>query len=159
MLPASDAFANAPALSSENSVRGSLIVDESNLESGHASDPPDRAAAGASPTDCPDGLRLFVEEMLLDNERTVKHEGAAGPDVEKESSLQRFSSPWRHAGLQNGMVVRREFERQRLTPPAVLERGPIVKRHRPCLVIQLEHELFDELPADNPIDISTQAAR
>src|SRR4029453_9906071 len=54
----------------------------------------------------------------------------------------------------DGMMVRREVDRQRLPGAGVSEHARIVQRQGACLIVQGQYELLDELAPDDAVNVA-----
>ena len=91
---------------------------------------------------------------MLQHEWAVQGEREARPDVQQKLVLDGLAPEQRDRGGEHRMAVRVEVERQRLAAAAVHERRPVVQRDGARGIIELQHELLDELAADDPVDIA-----
>jgi hypothetical protein len=86
----------------------------------------------------------------------VKDERAARSDIEVKPVVDRLAARWCHDRFDDRVIVRGEFERQRLTLADVDKIPGIANCESPGLIVQLQHELPDEFRADDAINVSTE---
>jgi hypothetical protein len=97
--------------------------------------------------------------MLRDHEGAVEHKRLARSDVQQERSRDGLAIERCDRRLQNPMTIRVEFERQCFPSSTVGKRRAVVQRQSARLMVQLQHELLDELATDDAIDSATQRVR
>ena len=101
---------------------------------------------------------VAAEEVVLGHERAVDHQRETRAHVEQEPMLDRCSAERRERGRDDRVPVGRELNRKRLARTCIPERLSIVQPDRACLVVELQHELLDELAADDAVDLAAETS-